>query len=70
MEKVLDIYKQILDPGHPVMCMDESPRQLISERQKFPFYRHREDQPGTTMNIGETVCAIFSLPASPWRESV
>ena len=31
MEKVLDIYKQIPDPGYPVVCMDESPKQLISE---------------------------------------
>jgi hypothetical protein len=31
MEKVLDIYKQILDPDYPVVCMDESPKQLISE---------------------------------------
>jgi hypothetical protein len=31
MEKVLDIYKQILDPEYPVVCMDESPKQLISE---------------------------------------
>lgn len=31
MERVLDIYKRPLDPRHPVVCMDESPRQLISE---------------------------------------
>ena len=31
MEKVLDIYKRILDPKYPVVCMDESPKQLISE---------------------------------------
>ena len=33
MEKVLDIYKRILDPRYPVVCMDESPKQLISERK-------------------------------------
>ena len=31
MEMVLDIYKRILDPRYPVVCMDESPKQLISE---------------------------------------
>ncbi len=31
MEKVLDIYKRILDPRYPVMCIDESHKQLISE---------------------------------------
>jgi hypothetical protein len=31
MEKVLDVYKRPLDPLHPVVCMDESPKQLIEE---------------------------------------
>lgn len=31
MEQVLDVYKRPYDPLHPVVCMDESPRQLISE---------------------------------------
>ena len=31
MERVLDVYKRPLDPRHPVICMDESPKQLIGE---------------------------------------
>lgn len=31
MEKVLDIYKKPYDAEHPVICMDESPKQLIQE---------------------------------------
>jgi hypothetical protein len=31
MEKVLDVYKRPYDPEFPVICMDESPRQLIDE---------------------------------------
>ena len=31
MEKVLDVYKRPYDSMHPVVCMDESPRQLIRE---------------------------------------
>jgi len=31
MEKVLDVYKRPFDPFHPVVCMDESPKQLIGE---------------------------------------
>jgi len=27
----LDVYKRPFDPRHPVICMDESPKQLISE---------------------------------------
>ena len=31
MEKVLEVYKCPLDPKNPVVCMDESPKQLIAE---------------------------------------
>lgn len=31
MEHVLDVYKRPYDPRRPVVCMDESPRQLIKE---------------------------------------
>ena len=28
---VLDVYKRLFDPRYPVVCMDESPKQLIAE---------------------------------------
>ena len=31
MEMVLDVYKRPFDPRHPVVCMDETPKQLIAE---------------------------------------
>jgi len=31
MEKVLEVYKRPFDPLYPVVCMDESPKQLIGE---------------------------------------
>ena len=31
MEKVLDVYRRPYDPMRPVVCMDESPKQLIGE---------------------------------------
>ncbi len=31
MEKVLEVYKRPYDPIRPVVCMDESPKQLIGE---------------------------------------
>ena len=34
MEKVLDIYSQPYDARHPVVCMDETPRQLIRETRE------------------------------------
>ena len=29
MEQVLDLYEQPYDPDYPVVCLDESPKQLI-----------------------------------------
>jgi hypothetical protein len=34
MEQVLDVYKRPYDPRRPVVCMDESPRQLIRETRR------------------------------------
>jgi hypothetical protein len=31
MEMVLDVYKRPFDPLYPVVCMDESPKQMIAE---------------------------------------
>ena len=31
MERVLDVYKRPYNPRYPVVCMDESPKQLIAE---------------------------------------
>lgn len=34
MERVLDVYRRPLDPARPVVCMDETPRQLIGETRR------------------------------------
>lgn len=34
MEKVLDVYKRPYDIDYPVVCMDESPKQLIQEGRR------------------------------------
>ncbi len=37
MEDVLDVYKRPLDPDYPVICVDETFKQLIGEtRQRLP----------------------------------
>ena len=42
MEQVLDVYKRPYDPEFPVICMDETPRQLIKEtRIPLPATRGR-----------------------------
>ncbi len=43
MEEVLDVYKRPYDEKRPVVCMDESPKQLISEtRKSVPMAKGRE----------------------------
>jgi hypothetical protein len=37
MEHVLDIYKLPYDEDYPVVCMDESPRQLVEEVASTPI---------------------------------
>ena len=34
MEEVLDVYERPYDPEHPVVGLDESPRQLIGEKRE------------------------------------
>ena len=34
MERVLDVYKRLYDVNYPVVCMDESPKQLISTKRE------------------------------------
>ena len=42
MENVLDVYKRPYDRDHPVVCMDESSRQLIEEtRVREPMVKVR-----------------------------
>lgn len=43
MEETLDVYKRPYDDERPVICMDESPKQMISEsRQAIPMAKGRE----------------------------
>jgi len=44
MERVLDIYRRPYDANFPVVCMDETPRQLIGEtRTPVPATPGRPD---------------------------
>ena len=46
MEKVLDVYKRPYDKANPVICMDESPKQLIAEA-----HRSIEMKPGQPAKV-------------------
>ena len=69
MEQVLEVYKRPYNPRFPVVCMDEQPKQLISEiRPAIPV------QPGEPERVDyeyvrEGVCVIwmFVEPLGGWR---
>ena len=42
MEHVLDVYKLPYDEDYPVVCMDESPKQLIEQVSSTPIKQGRE----------------------------
>ena len=59
MERVLEVYKRPYDEKHPVVCMDESPKQLIGET-KTPI----EAKPGSVEKfdyeyVRNGICNIF-----------
>ena len=72
MEEVLDLYEQAYDPARPVVCLDESPKQLIGEvRQPLPV------QPGQPARYdseyrrnGTCNLFLFCEPKRAWREIV
>jgi hypothetical protein len=69
MEDVLELYKLPYDPDYPVVCLDESSKQLVSEtRQPLPLeagqperYDHEYERQG--------VCNLFMFfePLAGWR---
>jgi hypothetical protein len=69
MEQVLEVYKRPYDPRRPVVCMDEQPKQLISEVSP-----PAGGQPGQPARIDyeyvrEGVCTVwmFVEPLGGWR---
>ena len=54
MEDVLDVYHKPYDPRHPVVCMDETTKQLIAEiKEPIPVapgqparYEHQYERQG------------------------
>ena len=59
MEKVLDVYKLPYDQNYPVVCMDESPKQLIQEtRLPIPMQPGSEKKQDYEYSRKGT-CSIF-----------
>jgi hypothetical protein len=70
MERVLDVYQRPYDADHPVVCMDETSKQLVAEtRQPLPpepgqpeRYDYEYERHGTA-NI-----FMFTEPLGGWRQ--
>jgi transposase len=59
MEKVLEVYKRPYDNSRPVVCMDESPKQLIGEtKTPIPAQQGREERYDYEY-VRNGVCNIF-----------
>jgi hypothetical protein len=70
MEQVLEVYKRPYDPRRPVVCMDEQPRQLISEtRRPIPAAPGRPERVDYEY-VREGTCTIwmFVEPLGGWRD--
>jgi hypothetical protein len=71
MEQVLEVYKRPYDPQRPVVCMDEQPKQLISEvggpLPTTPGQPARMDYE----YVREGVCTVwmFVEPLGGWRNA-
>ena len=69
MEKVLDVYRRPYDADFPVVCMDETPRQLIGEtRTPVPPAPGREAREDYEYRRCGT-CTVFMAtePLAGWR---
>ena len=68
MEKVLEVYKRPYDEKYPVVCMDESPKQLIGET-KLPIKAvPGQDEKYDCEYVRNGVCNIF-MPMNLLQEN-
>jgi DDE superfamily endonuclease len=70
MEQVLEVYTRRYDPRRPVVCMDEQPKQLISETRPPIPGRARQPLRSDYEYVREGVCTVwmFVEPLGRWRE--
>jgi DDE superfamily endonuclease len=72
MEDVLDVYEAPYDRRFPVVCMDESPKQLIEEtRVPIPMQPGQPARYDSEYKRNGTCCVFgFCEPKRCWRELV
>ena len=59
MEQVLDVYKKPYDENHPVVCMDESPKQLIGTARDGETMETGKEEREDYEYVRNGVCNIF-----------
>jgi DDE superfamily endonuclease len=69
MEQVLEVYQRPYDPLRPVVCMDEQPKQLISEVSQPIAVAPGQPERVDYEYVREGVCTIwmFVEPLGGWR---
>ena len=69
MENVLDIYTRAYDPQYPVVCFDESSKQLVGEKIEPLPMEPGEPQRYDYQYERNGVCNLFMLfePLTAWR---
>lgn len=70
MENVLEVYKRPYDPKHPVVCMDEKPKQLVKEtRTPIPCTRGQPERFDYEYERNGTAnLFLFVEPLRGWRK--
>jgi hypothetical protein len=70
MEQVLEVYRRPYDPKHPVICMDEQPKQLIRETRTPLSVRPGQVERYDYEYVREGMCCVwmFVEPLGGWRE--
>jgi len=71
MESLLDTYEKPYDPGHPVICMDEQPVQLVKEtRRPIPGTKeHARRVDYEYERNGTASIFMFCEPLAAWRQA-
>ncbi len=59
MERVLDVYKRPYDEANPVVCMDESPKQLIGETRTGVSMGPGQEQRIDFEYVRKGTCNVF-----------
>jgi transposase len=69
MEDVLDVYERPEDPGRPLVCMDECPKQLIGEVRRPIPAQPGEPERFDTEYVRNGTCNLFmfTAPLAGWR---